>query len=110
MAKPDRPTLPFTLHGQRRLIAGVLLVAAFLLALLIYLQWGHIRDLRAELARPLPYTLVSDRLTVSPDPAWGAFATIGDDRPTRFLLLREHADGTGALVVLLVAISIDLLI
>ncbi len=100
MAKPDRPTLPFTLHGQRRLIAGVLLVAAFLLALLIYLQWGHIRDLRAELAQPLPYTLVSDRLTVSPDPAWGAFATIGDDRPTRFLLFTEHPDGTGALAVL----------
>ena len=69
MAKPDRPTLPFTLHGQRRLIAGVLLVAAFLLALLIYLQWCRVRDLRAELAQPLPYTLVSDRLTVSPDPA-----------------------------------------
>lgn len=48
MAKPDRPTLPFTLHGQRRLIAGVLLVAAFLLALLIYLQWGHIRALAGD--------------------------------------------------------------
>ena len=100
MAKPDRPTLPFTLHGQRRLIAGALLVAAFLLLLLVYLQWGRVRDLLAELGRPLPYTLADDRLTVSPDPAWGAFATIGDDRPTRFLLLREHADGTGALVVL----------
>ena len=101
MAKPDRPTLPFTLRGQRRLIAGALLVAAFLLLLLVYLQWGRVRDLLAELGRPLPYTLVDDRLTVSPDPAaWGAFATIGDDRPTRFLLLREHADGTGALVVL----------
>ena len=100
MAKPDRPTLPFALHGQRRLIAGALLVAAFLLLLLVYLQWGRVRDLLAELGRPLPYTLADDRLTVSPDPAWGAFATIGDDRPTRFLLLREHADGTGALVVL----------
>ncbi len=100
MAKPDRPTLPFTLHGQRRLIAGVLLVAAFLLALLIYLQWCRVRDLRAELARPLPYTLVDDRLTVSPAPAWGAYAAIGGDRPTRLLIFREHPDGSGALAVL----------
>ena len=101
MAKPDRPTLPFTLHGQRRLIVGALLVAAFLLALLIYLQWGRVRDLRAELAQPLPYTLVDDRFTVSPDPAWGAYATIGgDDRPTRLLVFSERPDGSGATVVL----------
>lgn len=99
MAKPERPTLPFTLHGQRHLIGCALLVAAFLFALALYLQWGRVRDLRATLATPLPSTLANDLLSVTPAPAWGAYAFVkGGD--TQAILLRERPEGPGAVVVL----------
>lgn len=68
MPKPDRPVLPFTLHGQRQLLACALLALGFLLALALYLQWGRVRDLRAALAAPLPRTLVlpGNLLAVTP--------------------------------------------
>ena len=95
MAKHERPILPFTLHGQRHLIGCALLAAAFLLALALYLQWGRVRDLRAALAEPLPYTLATDHLAVSPDPAWGAHAVL-DEGATQAILLRERPEGEGA--------------
>lgn len=99
MAKHERPILPFTLHGQRHLIGCALLAAAFLLALALYLQWGRVRDLRAALAEPLPYTLATDHLAVSPDPAWGAHAVL-DEGATQAILLRERPEGEGAVALL----------
>ncbi len=101
MPKPDRPVLPFTLHGQRQIIACALLALGFLLALALYLQWGRVRDLRAALAAPLPRTLVlpGNLLAVTPDPAWGAYAILGSG-PSHAILLRERPEGPGAIALL----------
>ena len=101
MPKPDRPVLPFTLHGQRQLLACALLALGFLLALALYLQWGRVRDLRAALAAPLPRTLVlpGNLLAVTPDPAWGAYSILGAGA-THAILLRERPEGPGAIALL----------